>query len=77
MEGYFELLTEKEVMWAEVLMRVLNDHGIYATALPVYGAVLALEGGVRERLEVYVPKKELEKAKQLMKELFPEVETEK
>lgn len=66
----YVLLTEKEEMWARMLMEVLEDHGIPCTAVPVFGAGLALRGGRQECLKVYVPSTQLSQATELMQALF-------
>ena len=68
-EGYV-LLVEKEEMWAKMLIEVLEDNNIPCTALPVYGAGLTIRTGMKERLKVYVPSENLEKATELLNELF-------
>ncbi len=70
-EGY-ELLAEKDAMWAEMLEQVLKDNGVSCASIPVYGAGLTLRAGVRERLKIYVPAECMPRAKELMAELFPE-----
>ena len=68
-DGYV-LLVEKEEMWAQMLMQVLEDHNISCTALPVYGAGFAIKTGMQERLKVYVPSENLPQATELLQELF-------
>ncbi len=70
MENGFELLTEKEAMWAKMLIQVLEDNGVPCAALPVYGAGLVLRTGIQECLRVYVPSEFMDKAKALLAELF-------
>ncbi len=65
------LLTEKDAMWAEMLMQALKNNDVDCFSLPVYGAGLTLKTGMSERLKIYVPAKELAKAEALMLELFP------
>lgn len=66
----FKLLTEKDEMWAKMLMEVLNDNNIPCTALPVNGAGLALNAGIPERLKIYVPGENMAQAEDLLQELF-------
>ncbi|MBQ6540299.1 MAG: hypothetical protein IJL71_04660 [Oscillospiraceae bacterium] len=73
-EGY-ELLVEKDVMWAEMLEQVLKDNGISCASIPVYGAGLTLRAGVKERMKIYVPSECVPQAKELLVELFPENES--
>jgi len=68
-EGYV-LLTEKEEMWAKMLMEVLGDNGIPSTALPVHGAGLVLHTMTQERLKVFVPAADLPQASELVEALF-------
>ena len=72
-DGY-EFLAEKEAMWAEMLQQVLKDHGVDCVSVPVYGAGMALRGGVMERHKVYVPKERLAEAQELLDALFTENE---
>lgn len=71
MNGEFVLLTEREAMWAEMLMEVLRDNEVTCTAVPVLGAGFAMQTGTPERLKVYVPAEKLAEAQELMAELFP------
>lgn len=68
-DGY-ELLTEKQVMWAEPLMQVLRENGIPCEALPVHGAGVTMKTGMPEQLRIYVPKEEKAKAEELLEQLF-------
>ncbi len=70
MDKSYELLAEKEELWAKVLMEVLTDYQIPYLAQPVYGAGLALIGGAQERIRVYVPRTQLALATTLKQELF-------
>ena len=70
MIGDYELLTEKEAMWAEMLMEVLKDNSVECAAIPVFGAAMTLRGGAKERLRVYVPRESMPKARELLDELF-------
>ena len=70
MNDEFVLLTEKEEMWAQMLMDVLKDNGVPCSALPVYGAALALKSGKQEHLRVYVPSQYLPQATELLDALF-------
>jgi hypothetical protein len=66
----YELLIEKEEMWARMLMEVLGDNGIPCAAKSVHGAGLVIRAGMQERLKVYVPKEYFEQASELVKVLF-------
>ena len=70
MENGYELLTEKEEMWARMLMDVLEDNSIPCAALPVYGAGLAIQAGKQECLRVYVPSSHMKLACELLEALF-------
>ena len=72
MEQGYELLVEKETMWAEMLIQVLKDNGIPCTSLPVHGAGFSIKTGIQDRQKVYVPDENMEKAKELLDELFSE-----
>lgn len=67
--GYI-LLTEKEELWANMLVEVLRDNEIPCTTLPVYGAGVVMRTGTPERLEVYVPIEHKASAETLLNELF-------
>ena len=68
----YELLTEKESMWAKMLEEVLKDNGIPCVAVPVFGAGFTLKTGMQERLKVYIPSENKARAEELMHELFPD-----
>ena len=76
MDGKFAVLTEKETMWAEMLLEVLRDHEIPYAQLPVLGAAFSMRTGTPERLRIYVPADQLVQARELMAELFPADEKE-
>ena len=68
--GYVQI-TEKEKMWADMLMEVLNDNDIPCASLPVHGAGVTIKTGIQERLQVYVPEDKQACAMELLYELFP------
>lgn len=70
MDNGFELLVEKEEMWAKMLIEVLEDNSIPCIAAPVHGAGLVLRTGISERLKVYVPADRLSQAAELLRDLF-------
>ena len=72
MDSGFVILTEKEAMWAEMLMEVLRDNDVLCTAVPVVGAGFSMRTGTPERLRVYVPEEKLDQALELLEQLFPE-----
>ena len=70
MEKDFELLAEKEAMWARMLMEVLQDNGVPCVSMPVLGAGFVLKTGIQEWLRVYVPGEFMVQARALLDELF-------
>ena len=68
-KGY-EFLIENEEMWAKMLIEVLHDNEIPAISQSVYGVGFVMRTGTQERLRVYVPSEDFEKASKLVKELF-------
>ena len=72
MENGFALLVEKEEMWAQLLLQVLQDHDIPCVSIPVYGAGLVVRTGMQERLRVYVPEEKMQQAADLLQQLFSE-----
>ncbi len=68
----YELLTEKEAMWAGMLMQVLDTNGISCTATPVNGAALSMSMGTQDWMRVYVPHAQMEAARALLAQLFSE-----
>ena len=70
MNSEFVLLVEKEEMWAQMLIQVLEDNHIPCASLPVFGAGFALRTGTQDRLKVYVPAEYLPQATVLVEELF-------
>lgn len=47
MDSDYVFLTEKEAMWAEMLMEALQKANIPSTSVPVYGAGLVMRAGCR------------------------------
>ena len=70
MDKGYVLLTEKETMWAQMLMEVLEDNGISCESLPVLGAAFALKTGTQDCLRVYIPAEKLQQAEELLQVLF-------
>lgn len=70
MNANYELLVEKEAMWAEMLLQVLKDNNVPCTALPVHGAGLVMKTGIQERLKIFVPSESKSQAEELLNELF-------
>jgi len=71
MGAEYEFLTEKEAMWAEMLIQVLKENSIPYTAIPVHGAGLVMKTGMLERFKIYVPNEDKAKAEEFLEELFP------
>ncbi len=71
MDKGYELLIEKEAMWAGMLQEVLKDNDIPCVAIPVYGAGMTLKTGIQERLRILVPAEQKSRAEELLGELFP------
>lgn len=70
MDNEFEFLIEKDAMFAQMLMQVLENNGIPCAAQPVYGAGFTMRTGVQERLRIFVPAGAMEQAKDLADILF-------
>ena len=70
MNNGYVLLAEKEEMWAQMLMEILEDNRIPCVSLPVYGAGFAARTGMQERLKVFVPSAYLMQASELQQALF-------
>lgn len=62
----FCFLTEKEEMWAKLIIEILEDNHIPSAHLPVWGAALAMKGGRAERYQIFVPFEKLEEATDLL-----------
>jgi len=72
MNNGYELLVEKEAVWAEMLMEMLKNNNIPCISSPARGAGLVIRAGVQERLKVYVPAAKLQDASDLLQAFFPE-----
>ncbi len=70
MESDFVFLTEKQEMWAKMLMEVLQDNNILCVSSPVYGAALRHKTGAAERLRIFVPQDKKQQAEELCTALF-------
>ena len=70
----YEFLAEKETMWAEMLMQLLQAGGVPCTSLPVYGAGLVMRTGMRERLRVFVPAGQKAQAEEILQSFSPDGE---
>ena len=70
MDTGYKFLAENDLMWAKMFMQILENHHIPCTALPVYGAGLAIRAGIQERLKILVPAEKTTDAKELLEEIF-------
>ena len=70
MDNGYVLLTEKEEMWAKMLIEVLNDNGVPCVSRSVLGVGFVIKTGTPERLKIYVPSEQAEHANELLRELF-------
>ncbi len=70
MDNTFQLLIEKEEIWARMLVEVLQDNGIPCTTRPVNGIGFTMKTGMQDSLQVFVPEEFIEKANELVDELF-------
>ena len=66
----YVFLTEKDEMWAKMLMEILKNHKIPCSAVPVHGAGVAVRAGIPEQLKIYVPESQRREAEELTEELF-------
>lgn len=70
----FCFLTEREVMWADMLRAALADVDIESAYRPVFGAALSISmGKALERHQIYVPYDCYDAAIDVMMALFGEV----
>ena len=72
MNNDYVFLTQKEEMWARMLMEVLEDNHISCAALPLYGAAFALKTGKQDSLRIFVAPDKLQQAQELLDMLFSE-----
>lgn len=70
MNNGYELLIEKEEMWARMLGEVLEDNDIPCVLRGVNGVGFSLHTGIQDRVKVFVPKEYIERASELAEELF-------
>ena len=69
------LLDEKDMIWSEVLEEVLEKEGIPVMKRGRLGAGLAFTiGPIFEKMRIYVPYSELERAKELARGIFEAAE---
>ena len=72
MNNDYVFLTQKEEMWARMLIEVLEDNHVPCAALPLYGAALALKTGRQDSLRIFVSPEKLQQAQELLDQLFSE-----
>ena len=70
MNSGYEFLTQKEEMWAKMLIEVISDNGIPYAARPINGAGFSIKTGQPDFLNIYVPSEYLKTASELVEELF-------
>ena len=70
MSEQFVLLEAMDEIWAKMLMEVLKDNHIPCTAKPVFGFALTAKTGGSDCWNIFVPSKDVERAKELVDELF-------
>lgn len=71
MDTNYEFLTEREFIWAEMLMQALRNHNIPCVSFPVNGAAYTLRTGTPEQLRIYIPRENRPLAEEIMDDLFP------
>lgn len=64
----FELLLEKEKIWAEMYIKLLEENGITCKVIPVNGVGLSMKTGSQDILRIYVSTKEKAKAEKILNE---------
>ena len=65
-EDDYCLLAEKEDLWAGMLEELLTNEGISCVRVGMRGAALVVNCGASERYRMYVPYREMERAKDLL-----------
>lgn len=70
MDEEYELLTEKEKIWAEMYIQLLKQNGIRYMVIPVNGIGLSMKIGSQDFFKIYVASSEKKKAEDLIKETF-------
>lgn len=66
-------LTEKEMMWCEMLKEILDNYDISYICESTNGAAMGLNMGVAiERYQVFTPYANYEQASQIIKHMFDE-----
>ncbi len=67
MDEEYELLIEKEKIWAEMYLQLLEKNGIRYMVIPVNGIGLSMKTGCPDFLRIYVASSEKKKAEDLIK----------
>lgn len=70
MDEEYELLTEKEKIWVEMYIQILEQNQIRYMVIPVNGIGLSMKTGSQDFLRIYVASSEKKKAENLIKETF-------
>ena len=65
-------LVEKEDMWAQMLLEILEDNGVHPICHDAMDVVWVMRGGEKSRQRIYVPFRHWDLAQELMQEAFPE-----
>lgn len=71
MKENYELLVEKEEIWAKMYIQLLEQNSINYQAIPVNGAGLSMTTGTQDYLKIYIPQQDLKKAQELINTYFP------
>ncbi len=71
MSNTYTLFTEKDAIWADILVQLLKNNGIPCVAKPVHGAGMVVGAGVQERMRLYIPAEMVSQAEALMADYFP------
>lgn len=72
MDEEYELLIEKEEIWANMYVQLLEQNGIKCKVVPVNGIGLSMKTGVQDFFKIYVLSSNKEKAKHIIKKNFKE-----
>ncbi|MBR6570224.1 MAG: hypothetical protein IKK75_07195 [Clostridia bacterium] len=72
MSNGYKLLTERETIWAQMLMEMLRNNNIPCISSPVFGAGLVVKTSIHDRLKISVPAEQFDEAADLMEAFFSE-----
>lgn len=70
MDEEYELLIEKEEIWAKMYVQLLEQNGIKCMVVQVNGIGLSMKTGTQDFLRIYVLSSDIKKAKHIMEENF-------